>query len=118
MPFGVTVGTWTRIQNYFLYPCDGSTLGPNGGYGGNLNHTHTLTKAYANMGAHSNGDFCYNEVGFGTSASYSVNYRIRSGGSGVWQNDTHNFACQLVGSTDNQSAIPPYYRVSCWYRSA
>lgn len=120
--FGVVVGTWTKIQNYYLYcNVDGHTTGPNGGYGGAINHRHGYGISYCgwynqirgidkidNVLHLENGSWANSSaIGSATIANNSF-----SGGDG----SANQYSTQ--GNTTNTGSFPPFYRVWTWYRSA
>ena len=111
--FGVNVGTWTQITGYMPYFASSSqTLGPNGGTGGNVNHTHGLSNGYAHIGV--GGE---NVLFTKRSGNINMTWAFGSGNynfSGSWD----RYGSVLGGNCNSGGQWMPYYRVIGWYRSA
>ena len=126
-------GTWTRIENRFLYASEnGQGVGLPGGY-----ETVTLTAAQSGVPAHSHGmahthSHNHKSVGYVNNALASGNAGRNilgytgSGLSGTLSTDTDKTASSK-SSTDNNTAqdaseahsnMPPYIIVNVWERTA
>lgn len=118
---GATIGEWVQIQNYYLYANpQGSTTGPNGGSGGDINHTHTYGARWVGWNhcmCGLNGDYNFQLNNNGSWANGS------NGGSSTarhpdgWSSSGGNAIGYANVQTGSSGSYPPYYRVWTWYRS-
>ena len=105
-PASIFGGTWTRIENRFLWGCDGN--GGIGDTGGEYSHTLTIDE----MPSH-------NHYGFAT----DVNTTIHDTNTdrypyGTWTNDYNSVYTGSTGGNQPHNNLPPYIMVSIWRRTA
>lgn len=109
-------GTWQQIQGRFLLAASNSY--PAGSTGGSAQHNHTLGAGYAEIGftyAEPIGNFLVMgepKYGMSYTGQRMNSLPTYSQASGI------NIATPLGGSTDEQTALPPYLAVYMWKRTA
>lgn len=110
-------GSWTEIQNRFLYAVP--TTSTSGTTGGEASHKLTV----AEMPAHGhtfNGGFSWNWGDSGATESYRNAGNMSSGGPGGWNCLTTRRwgGVNNTGSTQAHNNMPPYITCYAWYRYA
>ena len=119
---GANIGTWTQIQGYYLYANPtGATTGPNGGYGGDINHQHRFGFRYCGfftaMRGLNKGDTIEYLDGDGSWAQAVHNGSTSVANDGHSGGDNSGYVYQQTTRTTSSGSFPPYYRVWTWYRS-
>lgn len=105
-PASLFGGTWTRIENAFLWgTTSGGTIGQTGG-----EQTHTLT--VSELPSHTHG-----------MNSPAVNVRMDTGSGSNWPilynpSSTNTALVQAAGGGAAHNNMPPYIQVSIWRRTA
>lgn len=113
-PSSIFGGTWEQIQGRFLLGVSSSH--PVNQTGGTENHSHGLSKAYAQIG------FSWD----GSNYLVEKNPAYIEAYSGVKMTNLPGYAeatglqlgTPLYGNTDNSSNMPPYLAVYMWKRTA
>ena len=107
-------GSWTEIQNRFLYCVPTNTSSK--AIGGSATHNHNLkdTNAHAQISFHNNGTIRYHDQ---TVSSWTSDYKVNTGGSGSYENYNDPYGTGVFGRTEDASSLPPYITVYAWYRT-
>lgn len=105
-PASIIGGTWTRIENRFLWGCDG--YGNIGGTGGEYSHTLTVDE----MPSHHHYAFS-TSVNTTIHDTYADRYPYEA-----WTNNYNEIWTGSVGGNQPHNNIPPFIMVSIWRRTA
>ena len=125
-------GTWTRINNEFLYcmgdnankPDDSSANLSVGATGGSATHEHTTgdyTLTVNEIPKHSHTvDVTQVDSNYGATTSGGIGYggRLYVNGGTLSTSNTGGAQAHNHGNTGTSSNIPPYVAVYCWRRTA
>lgn len=105
-PASLFGGTWTRIENRFLWGC--TSNGNIGDTGGEYSHTLTVDE----MPSHSHYVFATDINATGHGANHDV-YPYKA-----WTSNYNEIYSWPVGGNQPHNNIPPYIQVSIWRRTA